>query len=75
MTSPQWLKHLKSTISSLETLTETQISSLSPGEALAWAQRSTDIRFTQRPQKIYIRPRVTRHGGDTKTAVEGATLR
>lgn len=75
MTSPQWLKHLKSAISSLETLTETQISSLSPGEALVWAQRSTDTRFTQRPQKIHIRPRVTRHGGGTKTAVEGATLR
>jgi DNA phosphorothioation-dependent restriction protein DptH len=75
MTSPQWLKHLKSAISSLETVTETQVSALVPGEALVWAQRSTDPRFSQRPQKIYIRPRVTRHGGGTKTAVEGATLR
>ena len=59
MTSPQWLKHLKSAISALETLTESQVSSLVPGEALVWAQRSTDQRFTQRPQKITIRPRVT----------------
>lgn len=75
MTSPQWLKHLKGAISALDTLTESQVSALVPGEALVWAQRSTDQRFTQRPQKIHIRPRVTRHGGGTKTAVEGATLR
>lgn len=75
MTSPQWLKHLKSAISSLDNLTETQVSTLAPGEALVWAQRSTDVRFTQRPQKILVRPRVTRHGGGTKTAVEGVTLR
>jgi DNA phosphorothioation-dependent restriction protein DptH len=75
MTSPQWLKHLKSAISSLDNLTEIQVSTLVPGEALVWAQRSTDARFTQRPQKILVRPRVTRHGGGTKTAVEGVTLR
>ncbi|NEZ64670.1 hypothetical protein D0962_18065 [Leptolyngbyaceae cyanobacterium CCMR0082] len=75
MTSPQWLKHLKSAISALSTLSEPQIASLVPGEALVWVQRSTDRRFTQKPQKVHIRPRVTRHGGGTKTAVEGATLR
>jgi DNA phosphorothioation-dependent restriction protein DptH len=75
MTSPQWLKHLKGAISALDNVTENQVSALVPGEALVWAQRSTDPRFTQRPQKIQIRPRVTRHGGGTKTAVEGATLR
>src|SRR5580704_9481988 len=75
MTSPQWLKHLKGAIGALEELTETQVAALKPGEALIWAQRSTDKRFSLRPQKMTIRPRFTRHGGGTRTAVQGATVR
>lgn len=75
MTSPQWLKHLKSAISALEGVTEGQLATLQPGEALLWAQRSTDKRFSQRLQRIRIRPRFSRHGGGTKTAVSGATIR
>lgn len=75
MTSPQWLKHLKNAISALEMLNDQQVASLMAGEALVWAQRATDRRFTERPQKIHIRPRVTKHGGGTKTAVAGATVR
>lgn len=75
MTSPQWLKHLKGAISALEGLTEGHLATLKPGEALLWAQRSTDPRFTHRPQKIVIRPRFTQHGGGTKTAIAGQTVR
>lgn len=75
MTSPQWLKHLKSAIAALEGVTEGQLATLQPGEALLWAQRSTDKRFSQRLQRIRIRPRFSRHGGGTKTAVDGATIR
>jgi len=75
MTSPQWIKHLKSAISALEGITEGHVAALQPGEVLVWAQRSTDSRFTQRPQKVQIRPRATRHGGGTKTAVSGASIR
>jgi hypothetical protein len=75
MTSPQWLKHLKGAISALEGLTEAHVASLRPGEALLWAQRSTDPRFSLRPQKITIRPRFTLHGGGTKTAITGQTVR
>jgi DNA helicase HerA-like ATPase len=75
MTSPQWLKHLKGAISALDGLSEGHLASLGPGEALVWAQRSTDPRFTQRPQKIEIRPRFSLHGGGTKTAVRGETVR
>ena len=75
MTSPQWLKHLKGALSRLEDVTEAQLAALQPGEALVWAQRSTDQRFTQRPQKIIMRPRFTQHGGGTKTAVSGVTIR
>ena len=75
MTSPQWLKHLKSAISALDDLTEAQVAALQAGEALVWAQRSTDRRFTIRPQKVSIRPRFSQHGGGTKTAVAGETVR
>lgn len=75
ITSPQWLKHLKGAIVALEELSDHHLTSLAPGEALVWAQRSTDKRFTLRPQKIQIRPRVTQHGGGTKTAVAGVTVR
>jgi hypothetical protein len=75
MTSPQWLKHLKGAISALDQVADGQVAGLLPGEALIWAQRATDRRFTQRPQKITVRPRFSQHGGGTKTAVEGETVR
>ncbi len=75
MTSPQWLKHLRSAIVALDDLQDAAVTSLQPGEALVWAQRSTDKRFTLRPQKVNIRPRFTQHGGGTKTAVVGPTIR
>lgn len=75
MTSPQWLKHLRSALAALDGIEEGHLTALSPGEALVWAQRSTDKRFTTRPQKLVVRPRFTQHGGGTKTAVAGATIR
>lgn len=75
MTSPQWFKHLKSAVVSLEDIEDGHLKNLLPGEALVWAQRSTDKRFSLRPQKIQIRPRFTQHGGGTKTAVSGSTIR
>jgi hypothetical protein len=75
MTSPQWIKHLKSAILSLEDLDERPLAALAPGEALVWTQRSTDKRFMLKPQKVTIRPRFTQHGGGTKTAVAGKTVR
>ena len=75
MTSPQWLKHLKSALAALEGIEEAHLTTLAPGEALVWAQRSTEKRFTLRPQKVHVRPRFTQHGGGTKTAVAGATIR
>jgi DNA phosphorothioation-dependent restriction protein DptH len=75
MTSPQWLKHLRGAIAALDDVPDGAVTSLQPGEALVWAQRSTDKRFTLRPQKVTIRPRFTQHGGGTKTAVDGETIR
>lgn len=75
ITSPQWLKHLRSAIVALNDVQDAAVTSLLPGEALVWAQRSTDKRFSHRPQKLAVRPRFTQHGGGTKTAVDGATIR
>jgi len=75
ITSPQWLKHLKGALAALEQVEEGHLTALGPGEALVWAQRSTEKRFSLRPQKVHMRPRFTQHGGGTKTAVQGATIR
>jgi hypothetical protein len=69
-TSPLWLKHLKGAISCLDALTDHDVGSLKPGEALVWAQRCTDRRFTETPQKVRMRTRVTKHGGGTRHAGE-----
>jgi hypothetical protein len=75
MTSPQWLKHLKTAIAALDDVSEGHLAALQAGEALVWAQRSTDKRFTQRPYKVQVRPRFSLHGGGTKTAVPNETVR
>jgi DNA helicase HerA-like ATPase len=75
MTSPQWLKHLKSAISALDDISDAHLSVLQAGDALIWAQRCTDKRFSQRPYKVQIRPRFSMHGGGTKTAVPNVTVR
>lgn len=75
ITSPQWLKHLRTAIVALEDMQDAAVTSLQPGEALVWAQRSTDRRFSLRPQKLEVRPRFSQHGGGTKTAVDAATVR
>jgi DNA helicase HerA-like ATPase len=67
-TSPLWLKHLKGAVSSLEAVTDQDVGTLKPGEALVWAQRCTEPRFTEAPQKVWMRTRVTKHGGATRVA-------
>jgi DNA phosphorothioation-dependent restriction protein DptH len=67
--SPQWLRHIQKSITALSDLTPQQMSSLAPGEAFLWSTKSTERIFTQKAVKVRFRPRVTRHGGGTKTAV------
>jgi hypothetical protein len=45
------------------------MSQLGPGEAYVWSGKASDESFTKGAVKIYCRPRVTQHGGSTKTAV------
>lgn len=68
-TSPGWLKHLKNANSAFNTVTTERLAELRPGEAFVWSGKSTDISFTQQMMKITMRPRLTRHGGTTMTAV------
>ncbi len=67
--SPAWLKHIQKANAALGSLTPEKMSNLRPGEAFVWSSKATDEVFTKTAVKIRCRPRVTHHGGATKTAV------
>ncbi len=69
--SPAWLKHIQKANAALNMLTPERMSQLGPGEAYVWSSKASDDGFTRGAVKIRCRPRVTRHGGSTKTAVGG----
>jgi DNA phosphorothioation-dependent restriction protein DptH len=68
--SPSWLKHLQKANASLSELSADKMSHLSAGEAYVWSSKATDDSFTRGAVKIKCRPRVTQHGGGTKTAMK-----
>lgn len=68
--SPAWLKHIQKANVSLNSLTPENMSNLSAGEAYVWSGKASDDAFTKGAIKIRCRPRVTQHGGATKTAVK-----
>lgn len=67
-TSPAWLKHLQKANTAFTSLRSEQMSQLEPGEAYVWASKATDPAFTHGAVRVRCRPRVTKHGGATKTA-------
>jgi len=67
--SPAWLKHMQRANAALDSLTPEKMSRLGPGEAYVWSSKATDDSFTMGAMKMRCRPRVTQHGGSTKTAV------
>jgi DNA phosphorothioation-dependent restriction protein DptH len=67
--SPAWLKHIQKANASLTNLSAEQMSRLAPGDAYVWSSKATDIAFSREPLRVTCRPRVTAHGGSTKTAV------
>jgi len=67
--APKWLTHLQKSVAVLSDLTPEKMGALHQGEAFVWANKATDPRFTRRPVKMKLRPRVTLHGGTTKKAV------
>ena len=68
--SPAWLKHIQKANAALGGLTLEKMAHLRPGEAYIWSSKATDDSFIKGAVKVKLRPRVTQHGGATKTAVE-----
>lgn len=69
--SPAWLKHIQKANAALGELTPDKMSHLRPGEAFVWSSKASDEAFSKGAVKVRCRPRVTQHGGATKTAVVG----
>lgn len=67
--SPAWLKHIQKANAALGGLTPGKMSHLRPGEAYLWSSKASDEAFSKGAVKMKCRPRVTQHGGATKTAV------
>lgn len=67
--SPAWLKHIQKANAVLGELTSHKMSRLGTGEAYVWSSKASDDSFTRGAVKIKCRPRITQHGGSTKTAV------
>ncbi len=67
--SPGWLKHIQKANTALDALTPAKLAALGPGEAYVWSSKATDDTVTREAVKIRCRPRVTQHGGGTKTAI------
>lgn len=67
--SPAWLKHIQKANAALGELTSDKMSHLGTGEAYVWSSKASDDALTRGAVKIKCRPRITQHGGSTKTAV------
>jgi len=67
--SPKWLNHLQKANAALLSLDVRQLARLEPGQAFVWSSKSTTPSFSQAAVKCLCRPRATRHGGETRTAV------
>jgi DNA phosphorothioation-dependent restriction protein DptH len=67
--SPAWLKHIQKANAALSGLQSDHLARLKPGEAFVWSAKTTDRSFSNEVVKVVCRPRITLHGGDTKTAV------
>ena len=68
--SPAWLRHMQKAAVSLADLSSTKMASLTPGDAYVWSSKSTAAEFTRGAVRMRLRPRITQHGGGTKTAVD-----
>jgi hypothetical protein len=68
--SPAWLRHMQKAAVSLADLSPAKMAGLAPGEAYVWSSKSSETEFTRGAVRMRLRPRITQHGGATKTAVE-----
>ena len=63
-------RFIKRANAALNNLSSDKMSNLGTGEAYVWSSKASDDLFTRSAVKIKCRPRVTQHGGTTKTAVD-----
>lgn len=68
--SPAWIKYIQKANASLHALTPEKMANLKQGEAYVWSSKATDESFCRDAMKIQCRPRITLHGGATRTAIE-----
>jgi hypothetical protein len=66
--SPAWLKHIQKANAAFVCLSPEQLARLNPGDAYVWSAKATDTAFSHGSVKVSLRPRVTKHGGSTRTA-------
>jgi DNA helicase HerA-like ATPase len=66
-TSPQWLEHVRKVNEAFgRDLAPPQLAALSSGEAYVWSRDGAPE--LRRPQRVRMRPRLSRHGGGTRRA-------
>jgi hypothetical protein len=68
MISKEWLAHIASVNAAVDALKPSELAFLNAGEAMVWSQRASEDAFTKQCYKAKIRPRVSMHGGFTKSA-------
>jgi DNA phosphorothioation-dependent restriction protein DptH len=68
--SPLSLANVAAVKPAYNELTPHKLANLKPGEAYIWAKYASDEAYTMKPYKVRIRPRFSKHGGDTKVAVD-----
>jgi DNA helicase HerA-like ATPase len=66
-TAPTWLEHIRKVNAAFgKDLQPARLATLAPGEAFVWSDGDADE--LKRPQRVRMRPRLTRHGGATRRA-------
>ena len=68
-TSPKWLEHIRKVNSAFgeAAMQPSQLARLASGEAFVWSVGGAEE--FRRPQRVLMRPRLTRHGGATRRAI------
>jgi len=68
--SPGWLKHIQKGATAIKDLTAGHLNMLDKGQAYVWSRDASHHEFESRAVKVDIRPRVTKHGGETIVALK-----
>ena len=69
MSAPKWLKHIKGSLFALSELNPGDLNLLKTGQAYVWSSKSNRRELEEKAIKVEMRPRFTKHGGETLKAV------